>query len=135
LLGLIFAVFGFNHLVPFLPSPPPTGIAGQFTTAMIASHWMFVVGLCEVIPGILLLISLYVPLALTVLGAVIVNILLAGFLMAPMGIPAGVIVAILWLAVFWRYRGSFAGIFTARPILDRTPAASSGDKATSLQSK
>ncbi|HEY3706331.1 MAG TPA: hypothetical protein VGL22_14810 [Terracidiphilus sp.] len=118
LLGLVFVVFGFNHLVPYMPAPAQTGIAGQFTTAMIASHWMFVVGLCEVIPGVLLLINLYVPLALTVLGAVIVNILLAGFLLAPMGIPAGVIVALLWAILFWRYRASFAGIFKARPVLD-----------------
>lgn len=118
LLGLIFAVFGSNHLVQWMPTGPlPTGIAGQFTTAMMASHWMFVVGLCEVIPGILLLVNFYVPLALAVLGPVIVNILLAGFLMVPMGLPAGFIVTILWLIVFWRYRASFAGLFQARPAL------------------
>jgi hypothetical protein len=46
-----------------------------------------------------------------------VNILLAGFLMVPMGLPAGFIVTILWLIVFWRYRASFAGLFQARPAL------------------
>jgi uncharacterized membrane protein YphA (DoxX/SURF4 family) len=118
LLGLIFAVFGSNHLIQWMPNPTQTGIAQQFTTVMVSSHWMFAVGLCEVIPGILLLINVFVPLALAVLGAVIVNILLAGFLVAPMGLPAGLIVALLWLVVFWRYRASFAGIFRPRPALD-----------------
>lgn len=135
LLGLIFAVFGSNHLVTWMPAPAQTGIAGEFTHAMMQSHWMFVVGLCEVIPGILLLVGLFVPLALTVLGAVIVNILLAGFLIEPMGLPAGLIVALLWLVVFWRYRASFAGILHPRPVLDRADAAKTTDQSASLQSK
>jgi putative oxidoreductase len=118
LLGLIFVFFGANHLVPFLPAPVPTGIAGQFAGALMATHYMFIVGLLEVVPGVLLLVGLFVPLALTLLAPVIVNILLFGFLMAPMGLPAGLIASILWLVVFWRYRGSFAGIFKARPALD-----------------
>jgi uncharacterized membrane protein YphA (DoxX/SURF4 family) len=135
LLGLIFAVFGFNHLVPFIPMGPlPTGIAGQFTAAMMASHYMFIVGLFEVVPGILLLVGLFVPLALTLLGPVIVNILIVGFLMAPMGLPAGLIAALLWLVVFWRYRASFAGIFHPRPRLDGVPAET-GRVAPSIQSK
>lgn len=118
LLGLIFVVFGSNHLVQWMPTGPlPTGLAGQFTAVMMTSHWMFVVGLCEVIPGILLLTNFFVPLALTILGPVIVNILLAGILLVPMGLPAGFIVTILWLVVFWRYRNSFAGLFQPRPAL------------------
>ncbi|UWZ85876.1 DoxX family membrane protein [Occallatibacter riparius] len=117
LLGLVLVVFGSNHLVTWMPNPTQTGIAQEFTHAMTASHWMFVVGLCEVIPGILLLVNLFVPLALAILGPVIFNILLAGFLIAPMGLPAGFIVTILWLVIFWRYRASFAGIFKARPVL------------------
>jgi len=115
LLGFIMAFFGFNHLYAFLPSGPvPGGAAGQFASAMTSSHYFFVVGLCEVIPGLLLLVNLYVPFALTVLAAVIFNILLSGFLLAPMGLPAGIVVAILWIIVFWRHRAAFAGIFQAR---------------------
>ncbi len=118
LLGLIFVFFGANHLVPFLPTGTmPTGVAGQFASAMMASHYFYVVGLVEVVPAILLLVGLFVPLALTLLAPVIVNILLFGFLMAPMSLPAGLIAAILWLVVFWRYRASFWGIFKARPAL------------------
>lgn len=115
LLGLIFAFFGFNHLYPFIPmGPMPVGTAGQFMGAMMTSHYFFIVGLCEVIPGLLLLFNRYVPLALVILGAVIFNILLTGILMAPMGLPSGAVAAILWLIVYWRHRSAFAGIYQAR---------------------
>jgi putative oxidoreductase len=118
LLGLLFVFAGSNHLVQFLPSgTPPTGIAGQFIGAMMTSHYMFIVGICEVVPGILLLVNLFVPLALTLLGPVIANILLVGFLMTPMALPTGLIVTVLWCIVFWRYRGAFAGILRARPAI------------------
>jgi putative oxidoreductase len=115
LLGLIFVFFGSNHLWSFLPTgPTPTGAAGQFMSAMTTTHYFFIVGLLEVIPGILLLVRLFVPLALTVLAPIIVNILLVGFLMAPAALPAGLIAALLWCVVFWRVRGAFAGLFKAR---------------------
>jgi putative oxidoreductase len=115
LLGLIFVFFGSNHLHAFLPSgPPQTGPGGEFTHALTVTHYLFIVGLCEVIPGLLLLINRFVPLALLILGPVIVNILLSGFLMAPLGLPAGIVVAVLWAVVFWQVRGAFAVVFRAR---------------------
>ena len=115
LLGLVFVFFGANHLHAFLPSgPPQTGPAGEFMHAFMVTHYSFIVGLCEVIPGLLLLINRFVPLALLILGPVIVNILLVGFLMAPMGLPAGIVVAVLWVVVFWQVRSAFAGVFRAR---------------------
>ena len=76
LLGLIFLVFGLNGFFHFIPMPPATGTAGQFMGAMFVSHYLVVVFLLQVIPAILLLINRYVPLALTLLAPVIVNIFL-----------------------------------------------------------
>ena len=107
LLGAVFAVFGFNHIVRFLPaSPLPSGVAGQFIGALVASGYMYVVGFCEVASGLLLLFNRFVPLGLVVLAAVIVNILLVDILMAPMGIPVGVVVLILWCLTAWRARSA-----------------------------
>jgi hypothetical protein len=112
LLGLIFVVFGFNHIVPFIPQQaPPPGAAGQFLSAMISSRFFIIVGMLEVMPGLLLLANRYVPLALTLLGPIIVNILLVSLLMEPMGLPSGAVVAILWLLLYRRNRAAFAGIF------------------------
>jgi len=115
LLGLTFAFFGANGLHPFLPmGPMPTGLAGQFIAVFAQSHWVAIVATVQVIAGLLLLVNRYVPLALALLGPVIVNILVFHLLMNLAGIPPGVVVTILWLFLFYRYRRNFAGLFVAK---------------------
>lgn len=115
LLGLIFLVFGLNGFLNFLPMPAPTGLAGQFFGALFASHYLIVILLVQVIAAVLLLISQYVPLALTLLGPVLVNILCFHVFMAPSGLPLALVVTLLWAVVFLRYRAAFAGLFERRP--------------------
>jgi putative oxidoreductase len=112
LLGLIFLVFGLNGFLHFIPMPPPTGLAGQFFTALFVSHYWVVIFALQVIGGALLLINKYVPLALVLLGPVLVNILCFHAFMAPAGLPLAIVVAILWTIVAVRYKQNFAGIFT-----------------------
>jgi hypothetical protein len=115
LLGLIFAFFGANLLFHFLPNPElPPGPLKDFSTVMAATHYMTVVGFFQFVPGVLLLINRYVPLALTVLAAVLVNILTTHILVMHGGFPAPIVAALLWCVVFWQHRGAFAGIFSAR---------------------
>jgi putative oxidoreductase len=95
----------------FIPLPLPSGVAGQFMGAMFASHYYVAVFAVQVAGGILLLSDRYVPLALTLLEPVIVNILLFHALMAPDGLPMAVIVAALWSVLFSRLRPAFAGLF------------------------
>jgi hypothetical protein len=72
LLGLIFLVFGLNMLFPFIPmGPMPTGLAGQFTVALFAAHYFYVVGTVMVISAVLLLLNRFVGLGLTLLGPVL----------------------------------------------------------------
>ena len=114
LLGLVFLVFGSNMLLHFLPNPPlPPGPMADFSIAMAKSHYGVMVGFFQVVPAILLLINRYVPLALTILAAEIVNILTFHITMQPQGLPMAVVVAILWVLVFLRVKPSFAGIFEA----------------------
>jgi hypothetical protein len=116
LLGLIFVVFGSNHFLNFIPMGPiPSGIAGQFFTALMASHYILVVAVFEVVPAILLLINRYTPLALTVLGPVIVNILLTGLLISTVALPMAILLVILWLLAAWRVRAAFLPLFEQRP--------------------
>jgi hypothetical protein len=117
-LGIIFAFFGSNVMFQFLPTPPmPPGELKDFMTVMSTTHYLWVVGFFQFVPGILLLINRYVPLALTVLAAMIVNILTTHIFVMHGGglIPFPVLVVILWLIVFWNVRSAFAGIFQARP--------------------
>jgi putative oxidoreductase len=117
LLGLVFLVFGANGLHPFLPMPPmPPSLGTQYVMALIQSHYVMVVAGVQFIGGLLLLLNRYVPLALAILGPVIVNILCYHIFMEHMGLPLALVVAILWFVLFYQYRRSFAGIFEARPI-------------------
>jgi putative oxidoreductase len=115
LLGLIFVVFGLNGFLYFLPmGPMPSGLAGQFIGALVQSHYQLVVAGLQVGGGALLLVNRYVPLALVILGPVIVNIFLFHAFMAPSGLPLAIVVIILWVIVFYRHREYFSGIFAQR---------------------
>lgn len=114
LLGLLFTVFGANGFLHFIPMPPPAGLAGQYMGALFVSHYLVVVFLVELIGGLLLLVNRFVPLALVLLGPVIVNILCFHALMAPEGLPMALLAAVLWFVVFASVRGAFSGIFAQR---------------------
>ena len=111
LLGLIFVFFGSNAFLHFLPMPPlPQGVTGEYLHAFFASGYVYVISGFQVAGGLLLLIGRFVPLGLTILAAIIVNIWAFHLLMAPEGLPPAVVVTILELFLVWSYRASFAGI-------------------------
>jgi putative oxidoreductase len=114
LLGLIFLFFGLNGFLHFLPAALPSGTAGQFVGALFVSNYLVVVFLFQLISAILLLINRYVPLALTLLAPIIVNILLFHILMAPSGLALALVVAVLWIIVFLSVRSAFAGLWQQR---------------------
>jgi hypothetical protein len=115
LLGLTFVVFGLNGFLHFIPQQPlPSGPALQFILALAATHYVHVVFAIQLITGILFLINRFVPLALTLIAPVIVNILLFHGFMAPSGILPGALVTLFWIILFIVHRSAFAGIFQAR---------------------
>jgi putative oxidoreductase len=115
LLGLIFLVFGLNGFLHFIPMPPPKGaLAAQFGGAIFASHYWVVVFGIQVIGGLLLLANRFVPLALVLLGPVIVNIFFFHALMAPEGLPMAILVVVLWVILAVRNKQYLAGIFALR---------------------
>ncbi len=114
LLGLTFLAFGLNGFLHFIPMPPPSGVAGQFFGAMAATNYMVPIFLLQIIGGALLLAGRFVPLALVILAPIIVNIVLFHSSMAPEGLPLAIVVVILWLLVYSRLRGNFAGLFAQR---------------------
>ncbi len=116
LLGLIFLVFGANIFLHFIPMPPPAaGPARDFMTSLFVSHYLYVVGALEVVGGALLLVGRRVPLGLTLLGPVVVNILCFHAFMAPAGLPLALFVAVLSLFLLWAHRENFAGLLTSAP--------------------
>jgi putative oxidoreductase len=114
LLGLLFLVFGLNGFLNFLHMPMPSGLAGQYMGALFISHYLVVVFLVQVVGGALLLSGQFIPLALILLGPVIVNIFLFHAFLAPEGLPLALLAAILWLITFFGVRPAFTGIFAQK---------------------
>ena len=115
LLGLIFLVFGLNGFLNFISmGPMPTGLAGQFIGALVMSHYFWVVAALQVAGGALLLVNRFVPLALVLLGPVIVNIILYHVFLNPSGVVPAIVVTILWGIVFCGHRQYFSGLFVQR---------------------
>jgi putative oxidoreductase len=114
LLGVIFLTFGLNGFLHFIPMPPPAGVAGQFFGALFVSRLYVVIFALQIVPAILLLVNRYVPLALTILAAIIFNILSFHIFMAPAGLPLAIFVAVLWVVAFINVRQAFSGLFQSR---------------------
>jgi hypothetical protein len=86
----------------------------QFNSVLQSTGYIYAVGVFQVVPAILLLINRYVPVALTLLGPVLVNILIFHITMAPGAIAVALVATVLWFIVFWSVRSAFAGIFQQR---------------------
>lgn len=114
LLGLMFFVFGLNGFLNFMPMPDLPEAAGNFMGCLVATgYFLVVLKVVETLCGLLLLIGRFVPLALTVLAPVVLNIVLFHLFLAPGGILFGLIALILGLYLAWAYRSSFSGVLAA----------------------
>src|SRR2546423_9296495 len=115
LLGLMSVVFGLNGFLNFLSmGPMPTGLAGQFIGALVLSHYYWVVAALQIAGGLLLLGNRFVPLALVLLGPVIVNIICYHVFLNHSGAGFAAVVTVMWLIVFYGKRQYFSGIFVQR---------------------
>jgi uncharacterized membrane protein YphA (DoxX/SURF4 family) len=111
LLGLVFFVLGLNAFFNFIHMPPPpAGPAGDFMTALFTTHYLYAIKVFEISGGALLLLGRFVPLGLTLVGPVLVNILFYDIFMDHSGLPLGLVMAVLALFLLGRYRSSFAGL-------------------------
>ena len=113
--GLIFLVFGLNGLLHFYNPPPPTGDALAWFVIMGGHHWINFIAVVQLVGGLLLLVNRFVPLALTILAPVIVNILLFHALLWPQGAWLALVVLVMevfLMVVYWR---SFAPLLQMNP--------------------
>jgi hypothetical protein len=113
LLGFAFAFFGSNGLFHFIPVDPkqlPTGLGGEFAHALNTSHYQHVVASLMVLAALLLIINRFVPLALTILGPILFNILLFHISFGVPGIVMGLIFTVLWAVVVARVWPAFSAL-------------------------
>jgi putative oxidoreductase len=102
LLGILFFVFGLNVFLHFIPMG-----------ALFSSGYLYAIKVFEIVGGLLLLIGRYVPLGLTLVGPVIVNILFYDIFLDRSGLAFGLVIAILALVVLYHRRAAFAGLVKA----------------------
>jgi len=114
LLGLVFLVFGLNGFLNFLHAPMPAGGAGQYMALLGPTIYMQFVFLVQIVGGVLLLSGQFIPLALVLVGPVLVNILLFHITLQPAGLPPGLIATVLWFIIFFGVRKYFAGNFVQK---------------------
>jgi putative oxidoreductase len=114
LLGLIFAVFGLNGFLHFIPTGPLPQPAIDFFGALAATGYMIrLIFLGQLLGGVLLLTGVAVPLALVILAPIIVNILFFHLFLAPGGLAIAFVVAAMEVFLAWRYQDAFAPLFSS----------------------
>jgi len=131
LLGLIFTVFGLNGFLHFLPQPPmQPGPALTFIVGLLGTGYFFpLLKATEVTAGLLLLSNRFVPLALTVLAPIVINIVAFHAFLAPGGIPLALVVLALEGYLAWTLRGVFAPVLRARTDAAVSPARSASSSS------
>ena len=115
LLGVVFLVFGLNGFFHFLPQPPLAPGAIGFVGGLASAGYFFpLLKATEVVAGLLLLVG-FVPLALTMLAPIVVNIVAFHLFLAPgnWAVVGFVLAAEVYLAVV--HRAAFAPLFVRRP--------------------
>src|SRR5438105_12604736 len=114
-LGLVFTVFGLNFFLHFIPQPPAPPQADAFVGALTASGYLMpLLKTSEVLAGLLLLRNRFVPLALTVLAPIVVNIVGFHLALAPGGLPVALAVLAAQLYLAWVHRAAFVPMLRAR---------------------
>lgn len=112
LLGIMLVVFGSNKFLHFIPLPPPTGSAGDFMNSLGATGYIFpIVGILEVLIGIMLLFKKWVAFALVLLAPISINILLFHLFLDIPGVSAALLVTILNGILIYKHWKQYTPLF------------------------
>ena len=113
LLGLLMLIFGINKFVGFLPMPPLDGDAATLMGIYAGSGFFTLIGVLEIMFGAALLANKYVPLALTVLTAIMFNAAVFHLLHDPGGIGGAAVSLLLCLAAVYGSKDRFKSLLSA----------------------
>jgi putative oxidoreductase len=134
LLGGLFVFSGLNKLVGFMAVPPMPPGAAAFIGALAGTGYMLpLIGVIETAFGALLIVGRFVPLALTVLAPLVVNIVLFHVVLEPM-LPVAAFLLFGESFLAWRERDAFAGLLRPMPPVReevRRPSFTAADHAAS----
>lgn len=111
-LGTFILTAGVNKFYSIMPMPEHTDRAGALLASMANSGYLLhLVGLTEIVCGVLLLSGRFVPLALVVLAPISVNVLLFALILDPGGLGPALALCVLHAALAMLHRDKFAPLF------------------------
>lgn len=114
LLGLMMFVFGVNKFLQFMPMPALPEGAGEFMGALAKSGYIMpIVGIVEIITGILLLINKFKALALIVLFPVMLNAFLFHLFLDIPGIGGAALAIIMNVFLMFGEKKSYGELLKA----------------------
>ena len=113
LLGLFMLVFGLNKFIGFLEFPPMEGDGATLMGIYFTSGFLKIIGVLEIVFGLALLLGKYVPLALTILTAIMFNAMLFHLLHDRAGVGGAAVGLLLCLAGVYGYRDRFKSLLSA----------------------
>lgn len=113
LFGVFCLIFGLNKFLNFLPMPAIEGDGGVLMGIYISSGFMTVIAILEILGGLALIVNKFVPLALTILIAIMFNAFLFHALHDMGGIGGSVLGLILGLILVYANKGRFKDLLSA----------------------
>jgi len=113
LFGLFCLIFGINKFANFMPFPPIPGDGGTLMGIYATSGFMKIIGVIEIIGGLLLIAGKYVPLALTLLIAIMFNAAIFHALHDPANIVGALVGLVLGLVLVFAYKDRFSSLLSA----------------------
>jgi len=117
LLGLALVVFGSNLFLHFIPEPKmemPEAVMAFVGGLMKSGYMMQLIGVTQLVVGVLLLLNRFVPLALALLAPFIVNSVAFHLFLERSGLPMALVFLALEVYLAWAYRNAFRPMLAAR---------------------
>ena len=111
ILGLVLIIFGANKFGHFMPSPELTGDAATFMGALGGAGYFTILGVLEILIGLLLVLNKWVPFALVLLAPLVVNFLIFHLKYNIEGIGPSALVSLLTIVLFYANWDKFKTLF------------------------
>jgi hypothetical protein len=113
-LGTMLVVFGANMIHHFLPLDQPDGntAAGQFMNSLGATGYIFpIVGVLEVLIGIMLLLKKWIAFALILLAPISINILLFHLFLEIPGLSIALVIVVFNSILIYKHWSQYKPLF------------------------
>lgn len=111
-LGLILLAFGLNKFFGFIELPELPENAGNFMNSLKDTRYVLpIVGILEILVGVMLLFKKWVAFALIILAPISINILLFHLFLDLPGLGAALLIVILNIILIYKHWKQYTPLF------------------------